>query len=128
LHSHNGPYYEAWNLYVKHSRVLDRKGHCCVYDLGLGCGAQVIAMRDAFHQNSNLTSFEIISFDLEKQGLKALLENIESFDYALPHRDFLSAAIASDCVEEKNFRWRFVKGDFVETAFTGDLPKANVIC
>lgn len=133
LHSHIGPYEEAWKLYVKNSGVLNRQGECTVYDLGLGCGSQVIAMRDAFLQNQQLTKFKIVSFDLETLGLASLVDNIDLFAFAKPHLEFLKkAAKGTHFFEElgpqRSFEWEFVEGDFVETVKQQQSSKANVVC
>lgn len=133
LHSHNGPYEEAWKMYVKNCDVLTRASECTVYDLGLGCGSQVLAMRDAFFKNPRLTKLNIVSFDLETLGLNSVVEHIDEFEFAKPHFNFLTKATQSHVVNEtfddgRSLNWRFVEGDFVKTAFQNDLPKANVIC
>lgn len=133
LHSHFGPYEEAWQLYVQNSGVLKRQGACTVFDLGLGCGSQVIAMRDAFFQNQALTDFKIVSFDLETLGLACLMDKIELFPFAQPHFEFLRQAVSSGKVVEcfgtnRNLEWQFIEGDFAKTVFQSNLSKADIVC
>lgn len=133
LHSHIGAYQEAWQLYVEQSDVLNRKGHCTVFDIGLGCASQVIAFRDAFNKNSQLGSMNVISFDLEKEGLGALLEALDSFPFAQPHAKLLSGMNAENKITEalpdgRIFSWQFVEGDFVRKKDVATLPQTNIVC
>lgn len=133
LHSHIGPYQEAWKLYVKNSGILSWEGECVVYDLGLGCASQVIAMRDAFFQNKKITRLHIVSFDLETHGIQALLEHLEHFPFAQPHESFLRKAIKADEVtehfsDERTLTWNFVRGDYSKTIFDTKIPHADIVC
>lgn len=133
LHAQAGPYQEAWNLYVVPSKLLERKTPAVVYDCGTGCASQVIAARDAFEKNVDLPELHVISFDLEKNGLKILLEHIDKFEFAKPHLDFIRAAVKSNHVIEalpdgRTFTWTFIEGDFEQKIKEcEDLPKANII-
>ncbi|MCA2959736.1 MAG: hypothetical protein IOD12_05750 [Silvanigrellales bacterium] len=132
LHGQVGPWKEAWQLYLEPSDLLHRKGEATVYDLGLGCGAQLLACLDAFKRNPDLSNCEVVSFDLEKAGLVALLADATSHPHALAHKDDLERFVQADdasVVEvhkgARVFRWRFLRGDFRETMLRDDLPLAD---
>lgn len=131
LHSHNGPYQEAWSLYVEHSGILSATGSLTLFDIGLGCGTQVIAFRDAFYQNPKLKELNIISFDLETEGIKSLVKECHEFPFATAHLDFLRQAQLGYSVEErignKKFSWKFCEGNFAETIFS-EQPQADIFC
>lgn len=121
LHSHIGPYEEAWGLYIENSGLLSHaQEKAVVYDVGLGCASQLIATRDMFFSSTTLKELVVFSFDLETEGIKSLCENIESFPFASQHFEFLKLAQRGghivECDEEKIFEWHFVKGDFFETS------------
>lgn len=132
LHGQVGPWKEAWQLYVEPSGLLHRTGMATVYDLGLGCGAQLLACLDAFKRNPDLAACTVVSFDLEKAGLVALLADAASHPHALAHKAELERFVRAgdtDTVEVQKdsrvFRWRFVRGDFLETMHHSDLPLAD---
>ena len=82
LHGQVGPYQEAMKLYVNNSNINTiNKEEFVVYDLGMGCGAQLIAMYQSFLTNPNLKKLIVVSFDLEKEGLIALQQNINLFSF-----------------------------------------------
>jgi tRNA U34 5-methylaminomethyl-2-thiouridine-forming methyltransferase MnmC len=149
LHGQVGPWKEAWNLYVTPAGLSTRAGEVVVYDLGLGCGAQLLATLAAFRGNPALRHCTVVSFDLEDGGLRALAAEIQNFPYAQAYAEdialFLDASRRAsegrgqsgdeghDALVERvepdgrTFQWRFVRGDFCETIVRDDLPPADVI-
>ncbi len=135
LHGQVGPYEEATNLYVKHSNIIKFKQNAVVYDLGMGCGAQLIAMYRAFLSNKDLPKLTVVSFDLEKEGLIALLENIKLFPYVAEFNSLLPKCLLQNhfihCLDDgRIFEWFFIEGDFQKTIARpiGTYPLANIIC
>lgn len=132
LHGQVGPWKEAWQLYLEPAGLLTREGAVTVYDLGLGCGAQVLACLEAFKKNPGLTQCDVVSFDLEKAGLTALLADAADHPHALAHIEDLERFVRAgddDIVEVREgarvFRWRFLRGDFRATMLRDDLPQAD---
>jgi S-adenosyl-L-methionine-dependent methyltransferase len=135
LHGQVGPYEEATNLYVEHSHILKFNQSAVVYDLGMGCGAQLIAMYRAFLRNKNLPKLTVVSFDLEKEGLVALLENIKLFPYVAEFNELLPKCLSQNHFihfldDGRIFEWFFIEGDFQETVAqpAGTYPLADIIC
>jgi tRNA U34 5-methylaminomethyl-2-thiouridine-forming methyltransferase MnmC len=141
LHSQEGPFEEAQKLYVEPLGISKRTGTYTLYDCGLGCGTLVIAFVEAFLKNTGLTKLQVLSFDLEKKGLKALLDNLVHFPEALPHVSLIEKMISEDsfsCFYEceksgiqKELTFKFIKGDFKETIFSFNpmaTEKADGIC
>lgn len=132
LHSHIGPFQEAWSLYVEGAGLPTASGEVTVYDAGMGCASQLIALRTCFQRNTKLDLVRVVSFDLEKLGLNALLENIDKFDFAKPHEEFLKKCLEIDFVTEcdergRRFEWSFQRGDFCKTIQDKNLPPADVV-
>jgi len=138
LHGQVGPWKEAWTLYVEPSGLPRARGNVVVYDLGLGCGAQLLAAFEAFFANTALTRLDVVSFDLEKSGLELLRSQLDDHPYAAPHAALLDAMISRDMVETRSpdgrlATWRFVAGDYRDTirapeaGGAWDLPLADVI-
>jgi tRNA U34 5-methylaminomethyl-2-thiouridine-forming methyltransferase MnmC len=135
LHGQVGPYEEATHLYVKYSNILEFKQNVVVYDLGMGCGAQLIAMYRAFLSNKNITKFTVVSFDLEKEGLAILSENIKLFPYVAEFYECLTKCLTQNhfihCLNDgRKFEWFFIEGDFQKTIAraVGTYPLADIIC
>lgn len=135
LHGQVGPYEEATNLYVKYSKILEFERSAVVYDLGMGCGAQLIAMYRAFLSNKNLPKLTVVSFDLEREGLVVLLQNIELFPYVAEFVELLPKCLSqSGFVHYLNdgrvFEWIFAEGDFQQTIAkpSSTYPLADIIC
>ena len=135
LHGQVGPYEEASNLYVKYSNILEFNQDAVVYDLGMGCGAQLIAMYRAFLSNKKLPKLTIVSFDLEKEGLVALFENIKLFPYVAEFNEILPKCLSQNhfthhLEDGRIFEWFFIEGDFQETVTksAGTYPFADIVC
>jgi queuine tRNA-ribosyltransferase len=134
LHGQAGPWQEAWNLYVGPSALASRAGEVVIYDIGMGCAAQVLASLNAFEGNSAMSRCEVISFDLESRGIAALLGSIDRFPYARPYAGILGNLLATGEArlerDGRLFLWRFVPGDFRATVGrvrSGELPAADLI-
>lgn len=135
LHGQVGPYEEATNLYVKYSNILESDQSTVVYDLGMGCGAQLIAVYRAFLNNKNLPKLTVVSFDLEKEGLIALLENIKLFPYVAEFSELLPKCLLQNhfihyLSDGRIFEWLFIEGDFQKTVAkpVEAYPLADIIC
>jgi queuine tRNA-ribosyltransferase len=134
LHGQAGPWQEAWNLYVGPSMLAARSGAVTIYDVGMGCAAQVLASLNAFEKNPALSRCEVVSFDLEPNGIAALLASIDRFPYAQPYAGILGELLATgEARSERDgrlFVWRFVAGDFRTTIArveSGELPAPDLI-
>ncbi|WP_186645050.1 MnmC family methyltransferase [Fluviispira vulneris] len=134
LHGQVGPYEEAQKLYVESSAIQTKNGKCIVYDIGMGCGAQLIAMFHAFLANKNLTHMTIVSFDLEKEGLVLLWQNKELFPYINQFTHILPMCLEKNHLlvnleDGRLFEWIFIQGDFVQTLESeAKYPYADIIC
>jgi tRNA U34 5-methylaminomethyl-2-thiouridine-forming methyltransferase MnmC len=129
LHGSVGPAKEARELYVGSSGLIQNKAHeCVVFDIGTGCGAQLLALLDFLSSpHAACQTLRVFSFDLEKKGLRALIAAAGHFPQATTHLEFLNRAVASDEVnwtiaDSKLLKWSFIGGDFRETVL---LPLNN---
>ena len=134
LHGQVGPYEEAWSLYVASSGLLSHQGDAVVFDLGMGCAAQVFACLDAVTENPALTNLRIVSFDLEKKGLSALLNHLGHFPFAREHETFLKLMCDQNEIHVtlptgQTIHWQFVEGDFCKsiTAAPGTFGFADYL-
>ncbi|WGL60159.1 MnmC family methyltransferase [Pigmentibacter sp. JX0631] len=136
LHGQVGPKLEAEQLYVEQSGINQTSlSHYVVYDLGMGCGAQLFAMYEAFLGNKNIKKLTIVSFDLEKEGLQILKENIEYFSHLKKNLALLNLLLNTDHLHYsvstiKEFEWIFLKGDFSNLSDDdyNFFPNADVMC
>ncbi len=136
LHGQVGPWQEANLLYVDHSGIKESQSDLfVVYDIGMGCGSQLFAMYEAFIKNNNIKKLCVVSFDLEKNGLLSLKENISYFPYLSDYTDLLNLLILNDKVmihtaDHREFEWIFIKGDFSQLIpeIFNSLPNADVVC
>ncbi|MEN9810955.1 MAG: hypothetical protein RLZZ488_2522 [Pseudomonadota bacterium] len=138
LHGSVGPEKEARDLYMAHSGLQESgKESLVVFDVGMGCGAQLLALLDFFHSpDSNFKKLQIFSFDLEKEGLHALLSASQYFDGARRYKSFIEQACSEDkvlapSVRGKSLEWNFIGGDFRSTisgfSKNNTYPKADAI-
>lgn len=135
LHGQVGPWEEAIALYIEPSGLLSHSGSVVVYDVGMGCAAQVLATLWAWRENSKIDRCEVVSFDLEKQGLESLLSHAEKFLFAQRERVILERMVLNDSVsifsdDGREFVWRFLGGDYRETVVAPamkTIPKADKV-
>jgi len=122
LHGTVGPEREAQQLYLASSGLQhNRQQTLVVFDVGLGCAAQILALLDFLNSGDAQCKFlRVFSFDLEKDGLTSILDHAEHFPLARKYRDFVERAVANDTVEISHpsgiqLQWNFVEGDFRRT-------------
>jgi queuine tRNA-ribosyltransferase len=121
LHGSVGPEKEATELYIDASGLGKcGKSEVVVFDVGTGCGAQLMALIDFLKTSQSVQEIHVYSFDLEKEGLRAALEAREQFASVERNHLFLEKSLSENsftwkCGENKNFHWKFIGGDFRET-------------
>ncbi len=122
LHGSVGPVKEARDLYMGSSGLLKNASETLVvFDVGMGCGAQLLALLDFLNSDDAACSkLRIFSFDLEKNGLSALLAAADYFPNVQSHKPFIEQALQFDKISStttngKTLEWTFVAGDFRET-------------
>ena len=121
LHGSVGPEKEAEQLYIQASGLVHwPHSVATVFDIGMGCGAQLLALLDFLSSDSPCNQLDIFSFDLEKNGLKAALEAQAHFASVRRHCNFLARACQENhftwtMSNGKSLRWTFVEGDFLQT-------------
>jgi queuine tRNA-ribosyltransferase len=124
LHGNVGPEKEARDLYIGASGLQSwNKPTAVVFDIGTGCGAQLLALLDLLETSPTLEHLTVYSFDLEKDGLKSALAARAQFASIERHHLFLERAQQENTFRwvtqnNKNLNWHFVEGDFQETAAT----------
>ena len=73
LHGSVGPEKEATELYIDASGLGKcGKPEVVVFDVGTGCGAQLMALLDFLKISQSAQEIHVYSFDLEKEGLRAV--------------------------------------------------------
>jgi queuine tRNA-ribosyltransferase len=121
LHGSVGPEREARELYLEASGIIEwPQSKVTVFDVGTGCGAQLLALLDFLSRSQHCRSVDVYSFDLEKEGLRAALTARGQFAYVERHTAFLEKALQEDFFAweagpEKQLRWHFLRGDFRTT-------------
>jgi tRNA U34 5-methylaminomethyl-2-thiouridine-forming methyltransferase MnmC len=132
LHGSVGPEKEARELYLNSSGIRDSsKKSLLVFDLGMGCGAQLMMLLDFLAAGeSQCELLRVWSFDLEKNGLITLLSAAEHFPQVERHRKFIERAIAEnqitlDLPNGRKVEWKFVAGDFRTTIHEKSLDDAK---
>lgn len=121
LHGSVGPEKEARELYIEASGLSEcHKTAVTIYDVGTGCAAQLLALLDFLMENCFIRNLKVFSFDLEKDGIAAVLAAQDTFPAAHRHRLFLQKALESSQFQWKfengsRLEWNFIEGDFRET-------------
>jgi len=121
LHGNVGPEKEALELYMSASGLLHwEQPQAIVFDIGTGCGAQLLALLDLLENSPTLLNLKVYSFDLEKDGLTAALAARAHFKAIERHHSFLEQAQNRNALRwempgNKTFDWTFVGGNFRET-------------
>jgi tRNA U34 5-methylaminomethyl-2-thiouridine-forming methyltransferase MnmC len=121
LHGSVGPEKEARELYIEASGLSrSNKSTVTVFEVGTGCAAQLLALLDFMSEKHNIQHLNVFSFDLEKDGIAAVLSASDTFPAAHRHRDFLENALQYshfvwNFENGNRLNWSFVEGDFRET-------------
>jgi queuine tRNA-ribosyltransferase len=120
LHGNVGPEHEARTLYLESSGfIINQKKKLTVFDVGTGCAAQLLALLDHMESTTASRELQIFSFDLEKEGIQAVLAARDTFPAAHRHTSFLSKALESDQflweTHAGRIEWQFIGGDFCQT-------------
>lgn len=122
LHGSVGAAREARDLYIGSSALLfNPKPTLIAFDVGMGCGAQLLALLDFLAStDAQCTTLRVFSFDLEKDGLRAVLAAGSRFPDAHRHRDHIEQFIQNDHATVhfeggKTLEWQFIRGDFRHT-------------
>lgn len=121
LHGNVGPEKEAHELYIEASGLIQcQQSSITIFEVGTGCAAQLLALLDFMAENSTIRQLKVFSFDLEKEGISAVLSAREQFPAAQRHKNFLEKALESNhfCWKFEHgsqMEWSFIEGDFRET-------------
>ena len=121
LHGSVGPEKEARELYIEASGLSQcNKNAATVFDVGTGCAAQLLALLDFMTESTAIKKLKVFSFDLEKEGISAVLSAHKTFPAAQRHRLFLEKALKAsefqwDLENGGQLDWSFIEGDFRNT-------------
>lgn len=129
LHSHVGPAVEANDFYLANAR-LEERNSAVIYDVGLGCGFLTLTTIAKCMTLSQLNHVEVLSFDIEKSGLKILKEHFHLFPELESQKFILEKMLELDEFEiplnQGKLSWKFIRGDFAQKDLT-KFSKPNII-
>ena len=123
-----GPMAEARGLHVAQSRLVERVGECArpfvIWDVGLGAGANAIAVLEALSELHCAARVELRSFDCTSEPLEFALRHADELAYLPRWRAPVAQLLASGRAVAGNVDWHFQRGDFRE--FVCALREAGV--
>ena len=106
---------EAKVLHVAQHRLEQRmrgRDRFVVWDVGLGAGANALAVIDAVHRVR--TRVELWSFDQTLEPLRFALKHAEELEYPVKWSAEIAELLKKGEVEIGNVKWRLEMGDFRE--------------
>ena len=127
FHPGIGPMEEAKALHVVQHRLDERlEEGFAIWDVGLGAGANALAVVEAVLAMERVGGVDLRSFDRTLEALRFALEHAEELGYPARWKREIGALLADGCVEIGNVTWRLELGDFrVRVAdCTGPGPRA----
>lgn len=113
-----GPMAEARCLHVAQSRLLERAAECArpfvIWDVGLGAGANAVAVLEALSETRCPVGVELRSFDCTAEPLEFALSHAEELGYLARWSGPVAQLLESGSATVKNVAWHFQRGDFRE--------------
>src|SRR5205809_709389 len=105
-----GPRAEARALHVLQQRLVERaratKGRFVIWDVGLGAGANALAVLDAFGAEASDVSIELHSFDETCASLEFALNHADQLEYLAPHTGAVRSLLRFGTVVHSRVNWR----------------------
>jgi tRNA U34 5-methylaminomethyl-2-thiouridine-forming methyltransferase MnmC len=124
-----GPMAEARGLHVGQSRLAERarehSGNFVVWDVGLGAGANAVAVLEAL--SSRRGRMELHSFDCTLTPLQFARAHAQELGYLVPWSMAVDTLLEKGEVEVGAIRWRLHLGDFREIVTTTPAPAPSAI-
>jgi tRNA U34 5-methylaminomethyl-2-thiouridine-forming methyltransferase MnmC len=131
FHPGIGPMEEAKVLHVRQhwleERMRARGGEFVIWDVGLGAGANALAVIEAVTGIEHGTArVEVRSFDETLEPLRFALEHAEELEYPARWRREIGELLTTGRVEIGDIAWRVERGDFRERVeeCAGPAPSA----
>ena len=113
-----GPMAEARGLHVAQSRLVERAGECArpfvIWDVGLGAGANAVAVLEALSEMRCAARVELRSFDCTTEPLEFALRHADALAYLPRWREPAGCLLESGRAVVGNVDWHFHEGDFRE--------------
>ena len=111
-----GPMAEARGLHIAGSRIIERAGECArpfvIWDIGLGAGANAIAVLEALAEAKCPARVELHSFDCTAEPLEFALQHAAELGYLAPWREPVESLLKTDRAVAGKVAWHFHRGDF----------------
>ena len=124
-----GPMAEARALHVAGSRIVGRAGECArpfvIWDVGLGAGANAIAVLEALAEAKCPARVELHSFDCTAEPLEFALHHAAELGYLAPWRESVESLLKNDRAAVGNVDWHFHRGDFRDLVRAGSEDLAG---
>jgi tRNA U34 5-methylaminomethyl-2-thiouridine-forming methyltransferase MnmC len=113
-----GPMAEAHGLHVAQSRLASRARECArsfvIWDVGLGAGANAVAVLEALSGAHCAAQVELHSFDSTTEPLEFALSHAGDLEYLLPWREPAGRVLEEGRVLAGRVEWQLHRGDFRE--------------
>ena len=113
-----GPMAEARGLHVAQSRLVERAGECArpfvIWDVGLGAGANAVAVLEALAEMRCPARVELRSFDCTTEPLEFALRHAGELAYLPRWREPVARLLETGRAVAENVDWHFHRGDFRE--------------
>ena len=128
FHPGIGPMEEAKVLHVAQHRLEQRMqqgGRFVIWDIGLGAGANALAVVEAVAENA--APVELRSFDQTLEPLRFALEHAEELRYPARWKREIAELLTEGKVEIGSVTWRIELGDFPERVETSAGPSPRAV-
>lgn len=111
-----GPMAEARALHVAGSRIVGRAGECArpfvIWDVGLGAGANAIAVVEALAEAKCPARVELHSFDCTSEPLEFARHHAAELGYLAPWSESVESLLKHGRAAVGNVDWHFHRADF----------------
>ena len=113
-----GPMAEAHGLHVEQSRLVERARECTrpfvIWDVGLGAGANAVAVLEALSDADCAARVELHSFDSTTEPFEFALRHAGELEYLLPWREPATRILQTGRAPAGAVEWHLHRGDFRE--------------
>ncbi len=126
FHPGIGPMEEAKVLHVAQHRLEERMRadrEFVIWDVGLGAGANALAVIEAVLAMNATGRVELRSFDETLDPLRFAMEHAEELGYPAPWRGEIGELLSAGTVEIGMVTWRIELGDFRTSVSDESLPR-----
>ncbi|HEX8296930.1 MAG TPA: MnmC family methyltransferase [Chthoniobacteraceae bacterium] len=126
-----GPMAEARGLHVRQQRLVERaratSGEFVIWDVGLGAGANSVAVLEAFAGVDRGAKIALHSFDQSTAPLAFALAHAEELGYVAPFAEAFQDLLETGSAAAGPVKWQLHPGDFRQSLHLPEIPAPHAI-